>query len=164
MTRSPIRGRRLVGRRCRRGRASGLVRAKAGNGPDRRLDLLGGDEPRAFELARRVLVARAPQKIAVIEAMAHVVPAAVAGVLVDDAVRRIEFVGRVGEARDHHHRRAGRPGEPGQAAGEADEEFGVLDPARALGQRLVAGLVLGAVRDDGSRPGRCRGRASGRCR
>ena len=119
--------------------------------------MLDGDQPRALELARRVLVARAPQEIVVVEAVLRVVPAAVAGVVVDDAIGRIEFVGRMGEARDHHHRGAGRPGEPGQAARQPDEELGVLEPARALAERPVAGLVLGAVAGCGSRPGRCRG-------
>ena len=109
--------------------------------------MIDGDQPRAFELARRVLVARAPQEVLVVEAVVRIVPAAVAGVVVDHAVGRVELVGRMGEAADHHHRRAHRPGEPGQPARQADEELGVLEPARALLQRAVAGLVLGAVRD-----------------
>src|SRR4029077_14932515 len=51
------------------------------------------------------------------------------------------------EAADHHHRRADRPGEPGEAAREADEEIGVAQPVRAFEKRPAAGLVLDAVRD-----------------
>ena len=108
---------------------------------------VGGDQPGAFELPRRAGVARAPQEVLVVEAVPHVVPAAVAGVPVDHPVRRGEFVGRVGEAADQHHRHAGRPGQPGQPAAEADERLGMPQPARPLGQRPVAGLVLRAVRD-----------------
>src|SRR5262249_2030245 len=93
------------------------------NGPDHRLDVLGRDETRALELERRVLVARAPQEVLVVEAMARIVPAAVAGVEVDDAVGRSKLICRVREAGDHHDRNAGRPGEPRQPAGEPDEEF-----------------------------------------
>src|SRR5271169_5818339 len=100
------------------------------NAADGRLDVARGDQSRAFELSWRAGVPRAPQEVVVVEAMAHVVPAAVAGVIVDHPVRRGEFVGRMGEARDHYHRRADRPGEPGQPARQPDEERRVLQPAR----------------------------------
>src|SRR6185369_14797519 len=64
--------------------------AKTGNFLDRLPDLLGGDQPRAFELPWRPGMARAPQKIMVVEAVVRVVPAAVAGVIVDDPVGRRE--------------------------------------------------------------------------
>src|SRR5215831_1630514 len=54
-------------------------RPKSRNRPDRRLHLLGSDEPRAFELPRRVLVARTPQKVLVIKLHPHIVPAGIAG-------------------------------------------------------------------------------------
>ena len=60
--------------------------------------MIRGDQPRALELPRRVLVARAPQEILVVEAVRGVVPAAVAGVIVDHPVGRRELVGRMGEA------------------------------------------------------------------
>src|SRR5215469_14386599 len=111
------------------------------------LHLLSGDQPRAFELSGRAGMARAPQKILVVEALPDVIPAAIAGVPVDHPVWRGELVGRMGETADQHHWRAGRPGEPGEAAGEADKKFRVAQPSRPLGQRPVTGLILRAVRN-----------------
>ena len=108
---------------------------------------VGGDQPGALELPRRAGMARAPQEILVVEPHPLVVPAAVAGVPVDDAIWRGEFVGRVGKATDHHHLAARRPGQPGQPTGQADEELRMAQPACPLGQRPVAGLVLRAVRN-----------------
>src|SRR5262249_54142856 len=45
------------------------------------------------------------------------------------------------EAAEQHHRNAGSPGEPAQAARQTNEKFGVLEPARSLLQRPVAGFV-----------------------
>src|SRR5581483_4333786 len=78
----------------------------------RRLDVIDGDEARALELPRRVLVPRTPHEVRVVETMMRIVPAAVAGVIVDHPIRRGEFVQRVREAADHHHRHADAPGEP----------------------------------------------------
>jgi len=66
--------------------------AEAGDPADRLPDLLGGNQPGAFELPRRPGMARTPQEIVVVEAVVRVVPAAVAGVVVDDPVGRRELV------------------------------------------------------------------------
>src|SRR5580692_290698 len=71
------------------------------------------DQPRAFELPWRAGVARAPEKIPVIETMPHVVPATVADMPIDHAPGRGEFVGWMGKAADQHDPRARRPREPG---------------------------------------------------
>ena len=67
--------------------------------------------------------------------------------IVDHAIGRIKFSRRMTETADHHNRCAGAPGEPGKAARQSDKEIGVLDPASTFGQRPVAGLILGAMRD-----------------
>ncbi len=67
--------------------------------------------------------------------------------VIDDAIGRCEFIGRMGESGNHHHRNTAGPGQPGQTAGKTDKGFGMAQPAHALGQRPVAGEVLGAVRD-----------------
>ena len=85
---------------------------KRRNPADGVLDLFGRNEPRAFELPRCARVTRTPHEILMIELHAHIVPAAVARVIVDDAVRRVEFVGGMREAADHHDRRIHRPCEP----------------------------------------------------
>src|SRR5258708_22216933 len=69
-----------------------LTGAEGGDPADRLLDVIDGDQARAFELARRALVARAPQEVLVVEAMVRIVPAAVAGVIVDHAIGRVELV------------------------------------------------------------------------
>jgi hypothetical protein len=107
-------------------------------------------------------MARAPQEVLVVEAMPHVVPAAVGGVIVDHSVRSCKFVCRMSEA--HHHGRPHPPGEPGEPTGEANEELGVLDPPRALAERPVARLVLGPMRDVVPHQPMARARASGRCK
>src|SRR5262249_19846466 len=94
-----------------------------------------------------VPVSRAPQEVLVVKAQIWIVPAAVAGVIVDDPVGRCELVGRMCEARDHHDGGSHRPSEPRQSAGEPDKEFRVLEPARALSQWAVASFILGAVGD-----------------
>src|SRR5262249_21691012 len=68
------------------------IAAKAGNTLNDCFHVICRDEPRALELPRRVLVARAPQKIFMVEPMMRVVPAAVARVIVDHSVRGREFV------------------------------------------------------------------------
>ena len=60
-----------------------------------------------------------------IEAQQRIVPAAVARVIVDDAIGRREFVGRVAEAADHDGRGTGGPGQPRKPARQADKEIGV---------------------------------------
>ena len=92
-------------------------------------------------------MARTPEEVEVVEVLAHVIPAGMAGVVVDDAVRRRELVGRMREAGDHHDRHLAGPGEPGETAGETDEEIRVLDEVDAFLERDVAGEVLGAVGD-----------------
>jgi hypothetical protein len=107
--------------RRRRGRSGHDPRARhqrsdRGHALDGVDDLMRGDQPAAFEHPRRVLVARTPEEIrpvAGIEGRRVVVPAAVAAMPVDHAVWGGEFIGRMGEARDHHHGRARRPGQPG---------------------------------------------------
>src|SRR5438067_12497668 len=86
---------------------------------NRTLDVIDGDEPRAFELTRCVLVARTPHEVLVIETQLRIVPAAVAGVIVHHAIGGGEFVERMSEAGDHDHRRSHRPGEPGKSARKA---------------------------------------------
>ena len=95
----------------------------------------------------RALVARTPQKIEVVEVHAHIIPAGIAGMEIDNAVRGMEFIGRIGEARDHHHGYFAAPGQPGKAAGYADEEISVLDDVNALLEGLVARKVFGPVGD-----------------
>ena len=73
------------------------------------------------------LVTRTPEEIEVIEIQPHVVPAGVAGVIIDDAVRRCEFVRRMGKAGNHHHRDTAPPCEPAQSARQTDEEVRILD-------------------------------------
>src|SRR5437763_14506864 len=81
-------------------RAADLCRLGAGGGGeagdllDRLLDLLGGDQPGAFELSRRPGMAGTPQEIVVVEAGVRVVPAAIAGGVVDDPVGGRGLVGR----------------------------------------------------------------------
>jgi hypothetical protein len=75
-------------------------------------DLIGRDQPRALELARRVGVARAAHEIVAIERCGRVIPTGIADVVVDDPIGREEFVGRVGQPADHDHRGADRPGKP----------------------------------------------------
>ena len=58
------------------------------------------DEPRAFELPRRILMARTPQKVVVIEPQCWIVPAAVTRMVIDDPILRVEFVERVRESRN----------------------------------------------------------------
>lgn len=58
-------------------------------------------------------MARAPEEVLVVEAQSRVVPAGIAGVVVDDPVGREEFGRRMRKAGDHHDFRARRPGEPG---------------------------------------------------
>ena len=82
---------------------------KCGNALDRRLHVFGRDQAGTFELARCAGVARAPQEIVMIESMPHIVPATIAGVVIDHPKRSCKFVGRMGKAADHHNRRADRP-------------------------------------------------------
>ena len=101
------------------------------------------------------LVTRTPEEIEVIEIQPHVVPAGVAGVIIDDAVRRCEFVRRMGKAGNHHHRDTAPPCEPAQSARQTDEEVRILDQIDPFLKRLVSGFVLGSPRDmipDQTRP------------
>src|SRR5262249_17359121 len=90
--------------------------AKTRNGLYRRLDLFGGDKACAFKLARRIRMTRAPEEVFVVEPMPHVVPAAVAGMIVDDAVRGVKFVCRMGQPADHHYWRPDPPSQPREPA------------------------------------------------
>jgi hypothetical protein len=107
---------------CLRGRASRIrimivcVNSKTRNSLQRRFYLFCSDEPRTFKLPWRAGMTWTPQKILVVEAMRRIVPAAVAGVIVDHPIGRGEFIERMREAGDHHHRNAHRPGQPRQAA------------------------------------------------
>ena len=135
----------LIGRE----RGRNFMRTKPGDALDCGFDVFGGDQPGAFELPRRAGMARTPQKVLVIETMPRVVPAAVAGMPVDHPVRRREFVGRMREATDQHHRTACRPRQPRQPAAQPDETRRMPQPARPLGQWPVARLILHAVREVG---------------
>lgn len=90
--------------------------AKAWNSSNDRFHQIGRNQARALELARRVLVARTPKEILVIEPDVRFVPAAVAGMIIDDPVGSCELVDRVGEAGDHHHRSARGPSDPREPA------------------------------------------------
>ena len=95
---------------------------------------------------------------------AAIVPAAVAGVIVDDPVGRVELVGRVGKAADHHHRRA-RP--PRRAM--ASPLDSPMKKSACLSQRARSAAAGRRSRprrraECGSTRARCRAPASGRCR
>ena len=77
-----------------------------------------------------------------VEVDAHVVPAGMAGMVVDDTVRRGELVCRMRETGDHHHRDLATPCEPAQAGTQTDEEIGVLDEVDPLLKRQGSGEVL----------------------
>src|SRR5262245_39025265 len=94
------------------GFAALLERAEARQALDRGFHVLDRDQPRAFELAWGIFVARAPQKVFVLEAQMRIVPAPVASMIVDDAIGRRKLVDRMGEAGDHHHRRSHGPSKP----------------------------------------------------
>ncbi len=109
---------------------------------DGRDDLFGGDEACAFELAVVALVAGAPEEVEVVEILPHVVPAGVAGVVIDDTVWRMEFIRGMCETADHHQRDLAAPRHPRQAAGQADEEVCVLYQIDTFLQRDVAREIL----------------------
>ena len=60
-------------------------------------DLFGRDEFGTFKMSVSAFVARTPQEVKVVEVNTHIVPAAVAGVVIDDTVRSFKFIGRMGE-------------------------------------------------------------------
>ena len=97
-------------------------------------------------MAVAALVPRTPEEVEVVEVETHIVPATVAGVVVDDAVWRGEFVGRMGKSGDHHHRNSAPPRQPAQAGREADKEIRVFDEIDPFLQRLVPGFILDAPR------------------
>src|SRR5215471_11336768 len=72
-------------------RSSPIMGAESGDRADDLLDLVRGDEARALELPRRVLVARAGEEIVTVVMRLDVVPAAVADVIIDHAVGRGKF-------------------------------------------------------------------------
>ena len=92
------------------------MHAKVGNLLQHLLYLRGRDQSRAFELTPGVLVTRTPEEVLMIEAVPYIVPAAIAGVIVDHAERCCKFVGCMREAADHHHWSTGRPREPREPA------------------------------------------------
>jgi hypothetical protein len=94
-----------------------MTSAKARHGSYHRFDLFRGNQPRAFELPRRIPVTGTRHKVVAIKLRQRIVPAAIAGMIIDDPVWRCELGTRVGKARNHHHWRADRPGEPRKAAG-----------------------------------------------
>ena len=100
----------------------GRLNSEVRNPLDRLLDLIDRDQPRALELARCALVARAPEEILVVEPKMGIVPATVAGMIIDHPVRRLEFIGRMRETGNHHDRRAAGPGQPGKPAGKAHKK------------------------------------------
>src|ERR1700733_6060634 len=100
-------------------------------------------------MSRRALMPRTPEKILMVEAMAWIVPARVAGVPVDHPIWCRKFVARMREAADQHHRATDGPCEPRQARGKADKQWGVTQQAGQLDQRPVTGLVFRAMRDLG---------------
>ena len=132
-----------AGSGCRSWRHGGCSGMRTGSGSagkadpktrdplQRRLYVVRCNEPRAFELTRRALVTGAPQEISVIEPVAHVVPTAVAGVIVDDPIGGRKFVRGVRKSADHHHRCPHRPGKPRQTARQADKQRGMFEPACA---------------------------------
>src|SRR5260370_14291268 len=63
------------------------------------LDVIDGDQARAFELAQRALVPRTPQEVLLVEAMMRIVLAAVAVVVLDHALRRCEPIQMMGKSR-----------------------------------------------------------------
>ena len=75
-----------------------------------RFYLVRRNQARALELARRAPVTRATQKIRSVEGDQWVIPAAVAGMIVDHSVGSSELVKRMCEAADHHD---GGPDSPG---------------------------------------------------
>src|ERR1700683_1947324 len=108
--------------------------------------MLGGDKTGALELPRRIFVARAPQEILVIEPVANIIPATIAGMIIDHPIGCIKFVRRVRESRNHHDRRSTCPGEPRKPARETNKKLGVCKPTRTLSNRSITRLILCALR------------------
>jgi len=98
------------------GSFSAFCRPKAGNTCNGLLDVVGRDEPCALKLPRGALMARTPEEIVVVKFVRRVIPAAVAGVIVDDAVRGVKFVCRMGQPADHHYWRPDPPSQPSEPA------------------------------------------------
>ena len=59
---------------------------------------------------------RTPEKILMVKADSGIVPAAVTGVIIYDAIGRRKFVCRVSKAADHDDGSPRRPGDPGKSA------------------------------------------------
>lgn len=93
-------------------RIGGFGRFERGNPLDGVDDLFRRNQTRAFKVAVRTFVARTPEEIEMVEVFAHVIPAAVAGVVVDDTVGSGKFVGGMGEAGNHDDRDTASPGQP----------------------------------------------------
>ena len=81
-----------------------------------------------------------------VEVKPHVIPAAVAGVIINHAVRRRKFIRRMREPGNHHHRHLAPPRQPAQSRTQPDEEVRVLDEVDPLLQRFVPRLVLHSPR------------------
>ncbi|KGX57024.1 hypothetical protein Y024_4433 [Burkholderia pseudomallei TSV44] len=100
-------------------------------------DLRVAHEPRTFELPQRSRVTRACRCIGIVEVRARVVPAAIARMEIDHAVRRVEFADRMRESADQHDGRADRPRKPREIAGHADQARRMPQPPCALCPRRV---------------------------
>ncbi len=114
---------------------------------DDAVDVFRGNEPGAFELPVGIFLPRTPGEVLVFKFDGAVGPAAVAHMIVDDPVGGVKFGQRQTETADQDHGPAHRPGQPGQAAGEADEKVGVIEQIHPLAEGQIAGKILGAVGD-----------------
>ena len=134
-----------LGCACRRGHRSRahLTLPEPRHALDHRFDMIDGDQRRAFELAG-VSLCRGHHRKSLWSKRGGIVPAPAAGVIVDDAIRRGELVGRVRETRDKRDRSP--PTRPATtAAREANKDGGVLEPAPALLCGHLGGRRIGAL-------------------
>ena len=83
---------------------------------DRGYHLFCGDELGTFKMPVGTFVARTPQKVKVVKIQSHIVPTAVAGVIVDHPVRRFKLIRRMRKTGNHHHRHFAAPRQPAQTA------------------------------------------------
>ena len=78
---------------------------------------------------------------------AHVVPAGIAGMKVNNTVGSVKFVGWVGEAGNHDHWHVTAPSQPGKTTGNANKKVGILDEIDTFLQWQIAGKIFATVRD-----------------